>query len=96
MRKSYPVSLVGRRLKIEDHMGNGHVLRSLFMKALIMRIGKKRNLIDRGVIETGLTTTSLSTTARSGNEGIRGEVYLDSLSYEWRRSKNDGMGDARQ
>ena len=64
VRKSHPVSLFGRRLKMEDHTGNGHAPRSLFMKALIIRIRKKRSLIDQGLIEIGLTTASLGTTAK--------------------------------
>ena len=64
VRKSHLVSLDRRRLKMADHAGNSHALRSLFMKALIMKIRKKRSLIDRGVIEIGLTMASLGTTTK--------------------------------
>ena len=64
VRKSHPVSLVGRRPKMADHTGKGHATRSLFMRALVMRIGKKRSLNDQGVIENDLTMASLGTATK--------------------------------
>ena len=62
--KNYLVNFIGKRNRMADLIGKGLTARSLFMRALIVRIMKKRNLIDRDVIETGLTTMSLGTAVK--------------------------------
>ena len=64
VKKSSPISLVKRKPKTTDRMGQGHAARGLFMRALVMRIRKKIGLIDRGMIKIGLTMVSLGTAVK--------------------------------
>ena len=59
IRKNHLVNLVGRRPQIASRVGNGLTARSLFMRALIVRI-----MMKRSVIETSFTMISLSTAAK--------------------------------
>ena len=64
VRKKLLVNPVRKRNQMVNHEGKGLTKRSLFMKAISVRIMMKQGLIDRDVIGTGLTTMSVGTTAK--------------------------------